>query len=82
MADLPGDPITAARREEPVRETRVVVELGTETEPVLIRFSTCVRRGAFGTTDSYALRTTAGWIFIDPARPTPDGADRLRRLVG
>jgi hypothetical protein len=67
--------------EEPIRETRVVVELGTETEPVLIRFCTCVRLGTFGTADSYALRTTAGWILVDPARPTPDGADRLRRLI-
>ncbi|HEX2193965.1 MAG TPA: hypothetical protein VHK63_03275 [Candidatus Limnocylindria bacterium] len=71
----------AERKEEPIRETRVVVELGTETEPVLIRFCTCVRRGTYGTVDSYALRTTAGWIFIDPARPTPAGADRLRQLI-
>jgi hypothetical protein len=82
MADAPGDQVTAERHEEPDRETRVVVELGTETEPVLIRFSTCVRRGTFGTADSYALRAAAGWIFVDPAQPTPDGADRLRRLIG
>ncbi len=77
-----GDRINAEMDAGPIRETRVGGELGTEAEPVLIRFCTCVRRGTFGTADSYALRTTAGWIFIDPARPTPAGADRLRRLIG
>jgi glyoxylase-like metal-dependent hydrolase (beta-lactamase superfamily II) len=57
-----------------------VVELGTELEPALIRF--CLgERPARYVLDSYALRTTAGWIFIDPVRPTPEGADRLRRLI-
>lgn len=50
-------------------------------QPVLIRFCTGARPARFGTVDSYALRMTAGWIFIDPVRPTPDGADRLRRLI-
>jgi len=81
MADMSEEPINAEMNEAPIRETRVVVELGTETEPVLIRFCTCERRGTFGTADSYALRSAAGWIFVDPARPTPDGADRLRQLV-
>jgi hypothetical protein len=82
MADQRGDRTAAAGPAAPLRETRVVVELGTETAPVLIRFCTCVRRGAFGTADSYALRTAAGWILIDPARPTPAGAERLGRLIG
>ena len=73
--DRPGTP------EEPLKESRVVVELGTEAEPVLIRFCVGERPARAGTVDSYALRTTAGWIFIDPVRPTPDGANRLRRLI-
>ena len=66
--------------EAPVDESRVAVELGTEREPALIRFS-LGQRPARHVLDSYALRTTAGWVFVDPVRPTPDGADRLRRLI-
>ena len=66
--------------DESVDELRVAVELGTETQPELIRF--CLgQRPARYVHDSYALRTTAGWVFVDPVRPTPDGADRLRRLI-
>jgi glyoxylase-like metal-dependent hydrolase (beta-lactamase superfamily II) len=68
-------------KEEPITESRVVVELGTESHPELIRFCTGQRPGSFGTIDGYALRTTAGWIFVDPVRPTPEGAGRLRRLM-
>jgi hypothetical protein len=67
--------------EEPITESRLVVELGTESDPELIRFCTGQRPGSLGTIDAYALRTAAGWIFLDPVRPTPDGADRLRRLI-
>ena len=81
MADVSGGPMVAGSREEPSRETRVVVELGTEAQPVLVRFCTCERRGTSGTVDSYALRSAAGWVLVDPDRPTPDGADRLRRLI-
>lgn len=67
--------------EEPILETRVAVELGTETRPALVRFCLGTRLRRFGTVDSYALHTSAGWIFIDPIRPTPDGVDALRRLI-
>jgi hypothetical protein len=60
-------------------EGRVVVELGPATAPELVRF--CVRPGASGTFDSYALRTADGWVLLDPIRPTPEGADRLARLL-
>src|SRR5687767_11147534 len=64
----------------PAAESRVAVELGTESEPELIRF--CLgQRPARYVLDSYALRTTAGWVFVDPVRPTPESADRLRRLI-
>jgi hypothetical protein len=60
-------------------ESRVVVELGTEQHPELVRY--CVRPVGSGTFDSYALRTAAGWVLLDPLRPTPEGADRLPRLI-
>ena len=66
---------------DPITESRVVVELGTETDPGLIRFWTGPGPESFGTAVSYALRTTAGWVFLDPLRPTPNGVDRLRRLI-
>jgi glyoxylase-like metal-dependent hydrolase (beta-lactamase superfamily II) len=31
--------------------------------------------------DSYALRTDAGWIFVDPVQPTRSAAPRLARLI-
>jgi hypothetical protein len=52
--------------------SRVVVELGTDSEPMLIRY---------GTFDSYALRATDGWIFIDPTKPKADSVERLGRLI-
>src|SRR5688572_1451653 len=77
---MAADAGSAVLSEAPVTVSRVTVELGTEDEPVLVRF--CVgRRPATGTVVSYAARTTVGWIFIDPVRPTAEGADRLRRLV-
>lgn len=72
--------MTEDSTEGPIYESRVVVELGTESDPELIRF--CVgERPARYVLDAYALRTTAGWVFLDPVRPTPEGAVRLRRLI-
>lgn len=81
MSTTGGDPIDPGLEAEPSRETRVAVVLGTEAEPLLIRYCTCVRRGIYGTADSYALRTASGWILVDPAQPTPAGAERLARLI-
>ena len=61
--------------------SRIVVELGSESNPLLIRFCIAGSEGIFGTLDGYALRTTAGWVFIDPPRPTTAIAERLSRLV-
>lgn len=68
---------------EPIEETRVVVELGTDRDPVLVRYCTGVPRGrpGLGCPYSYALRTTDGWMFVDPVRPALDGVDRLRHLI-
>src|SRR6266508_2230502 len=73
--------LTPAMSDEPIEQSRVAVELGTETEPGLIRFSNGPPPTGISSFDSYALRTTAGWVFIDPVRPTLDGVDRLRRLI-
>ena len=62
-------------------ESRVEVVLGTESEPVLIRFATGERPGTYGSNDSYALRSEAGWILIDPQRPTAEALDQLRGLI-
>jgi hypothetical protein len=61
--------------------TRVVVELGTESELELIRFWADPGKEYPGTFVAYALHTTAGWVFIDPVRPPRNGADRLQRLI-
>jgi hypothetical protein len=66
--------------DEPIAETRSAVEIGTESQPALIRFCIGQRLGR-GTFDSYAARTTAGWVLIDPVRPEPDGIEELRRLI-
>ena len=66
--------------EAPIKVSRVELVLGTDAEPALVRYCT----GEYpprGTVDSYAARTTAGWVFVDPVRPTTNGADHLRRLV-
>ena len=81
MAADVAPPRTDEAQAEPIKESRVVVELGTEAEPTLIRYCVGERPARAGTVDSYALRTTAGWIFVDPVRPTPDGAERLQRLI-
>ena len=63
------------------KEWRVDVEQGTETEPVLIRFSVGPPPTGISSFDSYALRTEFGWIFIDPVQPTRGAAARLARLI-
>ncbi len=68
-------------KDDPTQQSRVAVELGTETQPVLIRFSSGWMPGGQSSLDSYALRTAAGWVLIDPLEPTPDGAARLRELI-
>jgi glyoxylase-like metal-dependent hydrolase (beta-lactamase superfamily II) len=69
--------------ESPTQQSRVCVELGTrgDTQPVLIRFSSGWVPGGYSSLDSYALRTTAGWVLIDPLEPTPDGTALLRQLI-
>jgi hypothetical protein len=68
--------------EERTQQSRVHVELGTEAQPALVRFSSAWLPGSISSLDSYALRTTAGWVLVDPLDPTADGAARLRRLIG
>ena len=67
--------------EQPTEVSRVVIELGSETEPVLIRHCLGELPAEGGTYDAYALRTSAGWIMLDPLRPTPEGAERLAQLI-
>ena len=67
--------------EAPVKESRVVVELGSESDPLLVRFCTGHTQGTLGNLHSYALRTGAGWIFVDPVRPTPDAVAPMSRLI-
>ena len=67
--------------EERTQQSRVYVELGTEAQPVLIRFSSAWVPDGITSLDSYALRTAAGWVLVDPLEPTPDGAERLRRFI-
>ncbi len=66
---------------EPSAESRVAVELGRESDPELIRFWADPGPESPGTFVAYALRTTTGWIFLDPVRPPRAGADRLQRLI-
>jgi hypothetical protein len=67
--------------EGPDAETRVVVELGPESDPALIRFWPGPGPEGAGTAVSYALRTSAGWIFLDPLRPAAADVHRLRLLI-
>ena len=66
---------------EAIERTRVVVELGTEAEPLLIRISIGPPPTGISSFDSYALRIDAGWIFIDPVRPARDAVERLAHLI-
>ena len=78
---------------EAERETRVIVEVGTEAAPVVVRWCTRrgqdfidpqmpMRSGAVGVYDSYALRTPDGWVLVDPDRPGADAAAGLWGLIG
>jgi hypothetical protein len=67
--------------DEPIEQSRVAVELGTEAQPLLIRFSIGPPPTGMSSFDSYALRTDAGWIFVDPVQPTRSAAQRLARLI-
>ena len=73
--------MSAAPFENAFEESRVTVELGSEAQPALIRFSIGPPPTGISSFDSYALHTAAGWIFIDPVRPTRDGVERLRHLI-
>lgn len=69
--------------EEPTQHSIVRVELGSETEPVLIRFTSTWKPGPYSSLelDSYALRATAGWVLVDPHEPALDAAERLQQLI-
>jgi hypothetical protein len=66
---------------ESVEVSRVVVELGSEAEPILVRHCVGTLPATGGTYDGYALRTMEGWVMIDPQRPTAEGAARLAKLI-
>ena len=65
--------------EQVERESRVAIELGTETHPKMIRFSTQVGRPS--PFESYLLHTDDGWVLIDPEIPDNQASERLRQLV-
>ena len=78
---------------DPGRRTRVTIELGTEADPVVVRWCTRrvlhlddpqlpVRPGTVGVFDSYALHTPDGWVLVDPEQPTATAAARLWALIG
>jgi hypothetical protein len=76
-----GNAASGAAGSEPNTRSRVAIELGTEQHPQLLRYWTGPGPDGFGTCVSYVLRTADGWIFLDPLRPEPASADRLRQLV-
>lgn len=63
----------------PEQQSCMKIESGTDSNPVLIRWSSNVGRPS--PWDSYALRTTAGWVLIDPDRPTAEIEGRLENLI-
>lgn len=52
---------------QPNRKSRVVIELGIETEPSLVRWS--ILLASYSPFESYALCTEEGWVLIDPEEP-------------
>jgi hypothetical protein len=62
------------------RSTRIYVEIGKETDPVLIRWTTWWARP--GGRDSYALLTGDGPLLIDPMEPADAVASDLWSLIG
>ena len=73
--------VTEERGGETDEDWRVAVELGTETQPVLIRISVGPPPKGISSFDSYALRSESGWIFIDPVQPARGAAARLAHLI-
>jgi glyoxylase-like metal-dependent hydrolase (beta-lactamase superfamily II) len=65
--------------DEETRKSRVVVEIGTESNPSLIRWSTMW--GRYSPFESYVLCTTDGWVLIDPEEPDAQTKDRLSQLI-
>lgn len=61
------------------KKSHVVVELETESEPSLIRWSTTW--GRYSPFESYALKTTDGWVLIDPEEPDAQAKDHLAQLI-
>ena len=66
------------------RTTRVYVELGTDVQPVLIRWGSWRSDplASGGTQESYALCGPEGPILIDPREPAADVADALWARLG
>jgi hypothetical protein len=62
------------------RPTRVDVVLGTEARPHLIRWAV-TQSERYSPFVSYALRTTGGWVLVDPEAPDDPSTERLRHLV-
>ena len=65
--------------EEGTRKSRVAIELGTESDPMLIRCATMW--GRYSPFESYILNTTEGWVLIDPERPDAPAKNRLLQLI-
>jgi glyoxylase-like metal-dependent hydrolase (beta-lactamase superfamily II) len=66
--------------QEPPRQSKVHVELGTIERPSLIRWTTW-REGSRGGYDSYVLFAGEGPVLIDPEQPDEAAEAELRRLV-
>ena len=64
-----------------VPPTDIYVDLGTEGEPALVRWSAPSLSGA-SRHEGYALVTADGPVIIDPPAPDADGGDRLVSLLG
>jgi hypothetical protein len=62
------------------QRTKIAVELGTDSRPVLIRWSSQTPAGAFH--DAFALRGGAGPVLVDPEETTPEAGARLEALLG
>ncbi len=64
---------------QPNRKSRVVIELGTETEPFLVRWS--ILLASYSPFESYALCTEEGWVLIDPEEPEAQAKEHLCDLI-
>ena len=70
-----------AQTQDPPRQSKLFVELGTRERPALIRWATW-REGYRGGYDSYMLMTGDGPVLLDPERPTDAVGKELLSLVG